>query len=99
MEVILRSDVEKLGLRGDVVDVKRGYARNYLLPRQLAEVFGARRQAVADQLVMFERELRTAAPDLTGLEPMIFQHCLTRLRAELTWHDELIARLTQGDNA
>jgi large subunit ribosomal protein L9 len=38
MEVILRSDVEKLGLKGDVVDVKRGYARNYLLPRRLAEV-------------------------------------------------------------
>ena len=38
MEVILRSDVEKLGLKGEVVDVKRGYARNYLLPRKLAEV-------------------------------------------------------------
>ena len=31
MEVILRSDVEKLGLKGEVVVVKRGYARNYLL--------------------------------------------------------------------
>ncbi len=38
MEIILIEDVEKLGLRGDVVDVKRGYARNYLLPRRLAEV-------------------------------------------------------------
>jgi large subunit ribosomal protein L9 len=38
MEVILTSDVEKLGLKGDVVDVKRGFARNYLLPRRLAEV-------------------------------------------------------------
>ena len=38
MEVILLSDVEKLGLRGDVVNVARGYARNYLLPRRLAEV-------------------------------------------------------------
>ncbi len=38
MEVILTHDVEKLGLKGDVVDVKRGYARNYLLPRRLAEV-------------------------------------------------------------
>ena len=37
MQVILLQDVEKLGLRGDVVDVARGYARNYLLPRQLAE--------------------------------------------------------------
>jgi large subunit ribosomal protein L9 len=38
VEIILMEDVEKLGLRGDVVDVKRGYARNYLLPRRLAEV-------------------------------------------------------------
>ena len=37
MQIILLKDVEKLGLRGDVVDVARGYARNYLLPRQLAE--------------------------------------------------------------
>jgi large subunit ribosomal protein L9 len=38
MQIILLKDVEKLGLRGDVVDVARGYARNYLLPRRLAEV-------------------------------------------------------------
>jgi large subunit ribosomal protein L9 len=38
MEIILLKDVEKLGLRGDVVDVARGYARNFLLPRRLAEV-------------------------------------------------------------
>ena len=37
MEVILLSDVDHLGLRGDVVSVARGYARNYLLPRRLAE--------------------------------------------------------------
>jgi large subunit ribosomal protein L9 len=37
MKVILRSDVEKVGLRGEVVDVARGYARNFLLPRNLAE--------------------------------------------------------------
>jgi len=37
MQVILLADVEKLGLRGDVVDVARGYARNFLLPRKLAE--------------------------------------------------------------
>ncbi len=37
MDVILLSDVEKVGLRGEVVSVARGYARNFLLPRRLAE--------------------------------------------------------------
>jgi large subunit ribosomal protein L9 len=37
MDVILLNDVEKLGLRGDVVHVADGYARNFLLPRRLAE--------------------------------------------------------------
>jgi large subunit ribosomal protein L9 len=37
MQVILLQDVDTLGLRGDVVDVARGYARNFLLPRRLAE--------------------------------------------------------------
>jgi large subunit ribosomal protein L9 len=36
MEVILREHVDNLGRRGDVVKVASGYARNYLLPRQLA---------------------------------------------------------------
>jgi large subunit ribosomal protein L9 len=37
IDVILLSDVDKVGLRGEVVSVARGYARNYLLPRRLAE--------------------------------------------------------------
>jgi large subunit ribosomal protein L9 len=45
MEVILLSDVEHVGLRGDVVSVARGYARNYLLPRRLAEEATAARVA------------------------------------------------------
>ena len=36
MQVILREDVNHLGEVGDVVNVKAGYARNYLLPRGLA---------------------------------------------------------------
>ncbi len=35
MEVILTDDVKNLGLKGEVVDVADGYARNYLLPQQL----------------------------------------------------------------
>jgi large subunit ribosomal protein L9 len=36
MKVILRSDLDGLGKRGDIVDVADGYGRNYLLPRGLA---------------------------------------------------------------
>jgi large subunit ribosomal protein L9 len=36
MQIILQEDIEKLGSRGQVVEVAEGYARNYLLPRKLA---------------------------------------------------------------
>jgi len=36
MQIILQEDVEKLGARGEVVEVAPGYARNYLLPQKLA---------------------------------------------------------------
>jgi large subunit ribosomal protein L9 len=36
MQIILQEDVDKLGNRGDVVTVKPGYARNFLLPRKMA---------------------------------------------------------------
>ena len=34
--VLLREDIDDLGARGEIVKVKAGYARNYLLPRRLA---------------------------------------------------------------
>ena len=58
MELLLKQNVEHLGRTGDVVDVKPGYARNYLLPRGLAvlvtkgnmaEVERARSQALAEE--------------------------------------------------
>jgi large subunit ribosomal protein L9 len=36
MQIILQEDIEKLGTRGQIVEVTAGYARNYLLPRKLA---------------------------------------------------------------
>ena len=36
MQIILQEDIDKLGHRGDIVTVKPGYARNFLLPRKIA---------------------------------------------------------------
>jgi large subunit ribosomal protein L9 len=55
-QVILLQDVEKLGDRGTIVDVSKGYLRNFLIPRKLAEpatkgsiAAAQRRQATADR--------------------------------------------------
>jgi large subunit ribosomal protein L9 len=50
MQVILRQEVEKVGLRGEVVDVAAGFARNYLLPRRLAEPAAPGRVAELEKL-------------------------------------------------
>jgi large subunit ribosomal protein L9 len=44
MEVILLSKVSQLGFPGDIVQVKPGYARNYLIPRGLAETVNPQRK-------------------------------------------------------
>ncbi len=53
MKVILREDVDNLGARGKVVNVKDGYARNYLLPRGLA----MKHSAGAEKLLAQERRM------------------------------------------
>ena len=49
MDVILLQDVENLGFAGDIVSVKPGYARNYLVPRGLALRASKRNLAVAEE--------------------------------------------------
>jgi large subunit ribosomal protein L9 len=50
VQVILREDIEKVGLRGEVVEVAPGFARNYLLPRRLAEPAAPGRVAELEKL-------------------------------------------------
>ena len=61
MQIILQEDIDKLGNRGDVVTVKPGYARNYLLPRKLAV------EATAGNLKAIER-IRTSLAKKTATE-------------------------------
>ncbi len=65
MKVILQADVKNIGNKGDVVDVKEGYGRNYLIPRGLAveATPGYLRQAAHQQKVeaaRAEREVKEA---------------------------------------
>ena len=68
MEVILREDIDNLGTRGAVVDVKNGYARNYLLPRKLAVLATDSNKKIVEQErqahVRKEAKLQTEAADL-----------------------------------
>jgi large subunit ribosomal protein L9 len=68
MRLILISDVQELGKRGDVVDVAEGYARNYLLPRKKAvkanEGALAQAEAVREARIEAERKARDEAERL-----------------------------------
>ncbi len=46
MKIILNQDVQNLGEEGDVIVVKNGYARNYLLPKNIAVLFNKTNQAL-----------------------------------------------------
>ena len=72
MELLLNKTIEHLGRTGDVVDVKPGYARNYLLPRGLAvmvtkgnmhQVAAARAAAIAEEVARLA-ELKDMASKL-----------------------------------
>jgi large subunit ribosomal protein L9 len=49
MEVILREDVDKIGVRGALIKVADGFARNYLLPRKLAVAATASNKKIVEQ--------------------------------------------------
>ncbi|MBI3664869.1 MAG: 50S ribosomal protein L9 [Acidobacteria bacterium] len=71
MEVILKSEVAKLGGRGDLVRVSDGYARNYLLPRKLAIPATASSKKAIEQMkaaaLRREAKLKSDAEQLAGL--------------------------------
>lgn len=50
MEVILLQDIDKVGDKHEVVDVKPGYGRNYLIPQGLAKIANAKNMAELDKI-------------------------------------------------
>ena len=61
MKLLLKKDIAKLGIAGDIVDVSAGYARNYLLPNRLAmEPTEANIRAIAKERALAEERRRQA---------------------------------------
>ena len=99
MEIILRQAVENLGKPGDVVKVKSGYARNYLLPHGLAYEATPgnlkRIQQERDRLEAAENERRGAAQ---GVAERLEQVSLT-FSARVGEEGKLFGSVTSADIA
>lgn len=82
MKVILRADVENLGTLGDVVTVRPGYGRNYLLPQGLAMVateanmhaFELERKKLQARMDALRADARSLAEKIEALEIVIPMH-------------------------
>src|SRR5246500_3265928 len=99
MEVILKEDVPKLGLRGDVVKVAEGYGRNFLLPKKLAIEASAANKAVIEQ--MKAAAVRRSAKEKTGAEELAkqFDGLSVAFQRRSGEHDQLFGSVTSGDIA
>ncbi len=99
MEVILREDVPQLGQRGDIVTVKNGYARNYLLPRKLAmEATPGNRKQVAGMKAAAARREATEKTSADSLATQLAEVVLT-IPAKAGESDQLFGSVTTMDIA
>src|ERR1700756_4922729 len=99
MQIILQEDVENLGHRGDIVTVKPGYARNFLLPRKIGI------EATTGNMKALER-IRTSLAKKTATELDAAQKqaaALNGVEVHFTRktgeNDQLFGSVTTGDIA
>src|SRR5580700_3345260 len=97
MQIILQEDVEKLGTRGQLVEVAEGYARNFLLPRKLALEANANNMKRLEEMraVFAKKEAveKEAAQTLAGLLADVSLE-VTRKAGD---NDQLFGSVTSAD--
>jgi large subunit ribosomal protein L9 len=99
MQIILQEDVEKLGTRGQVVEVKAGYARNFLLPRKLAlEATAGNMKRIEKMRAVFAKKEAVEKGDAQKLSELVGAVSLeiTRKAGE---NDQLFGSVTNADIA
>ena len=76
MKLILNSDVKSLGRKGDIVNVAKGYARNYLLPKKLAILATTSNLELAERIQ--EKRKLQAQVNRNDLWRKWMRHCARR---------------------
>lgn len=99
MEVILREDVDNLGHRGQVVKVKEGYARNFLIPRRLAvAATEANKRVIEQERSAWLRKEAKVKTDAEALAAMMTNVSVT-VKAKAGENDQLFGSVTKQDIA
>ena len=99
MQIILQEDVEKLGTRGELVDVAEGYARNFLLPRKLAlEATPGNMKRLEKMRAAFAKKEASEKEDAQKLAELLASVSL-ELARKAGENDQLFGSVTSGDIA
>ena len=96
-KLILTHDVERLGSAGDVVEVKSGYARNYLVPRGFATKWTKGAQAQIDQMAAARRRREIASVDDARLVRDALQAAVVTVNSKVGTRTPLRFRLCFSD--
>jgi large subunit ribosomal protein L9 len=97
MEIILREDVKDLGRAGEVVKVKDGYARNYLLPQGLAyRATDANKQKIVFETTRIAKQ-RVAEREAAETEASRLAAVTLEFAAKVGEEDKLYGSITAGD--
>ncbi|HKN61607.1 MAG TPA: 50S ribosomal protein L9, partial [Candidatus Acidoferrales bacterium] len=96
MQIILQEDVEKLGTRGQLVDVAEGYARNFLLPRKLGlEATPGNMKRLEKMRAVFAKKEATEKDSAQKLAELLAGVSLTLVR-KAGENDQLFGSVTSG---
>jgi large subunit ribosomal protein L9 len=99
MEIILREDIDNLGVRGDLVKVAPGYARNFLLPKRMAVVATeANKKIVAQEREAHLRKEAKLAGEAGELAKIMSSVSVT-IKAKAGENDHLFGSVTVKDIA
>ena len=97
MKVILKEDVHNLGQQGDVVEVKAGYARNYLMPQKLAILFTKQqKKSIEEAQIVEKRKLEREKDQLESVLKQVEDLNLS-LKMQSEEDDKLFGSVTKLD--